>query len=450
MECKYYRDLKHSYAVCKYNEENKKDSKYQLKIMESGKIKGLLKNNLRTINNERFLYYDISSMMSLENRFESKGMVYDDLIRLLKDMRSMVESLSEFLLGEEGIVFDANNIYVNLTSGEYSFMYYPYLEENKSFGEFLETLLDVIDHDDERAVELIYDMCDKSQVGDFLLTDLLKTIVENDKPIAEEKLVEKADDFYEPEDDYEDYTEAEEKEENSLQKANRKLGGQAQILFAIMFAAVIAGIVYIRMNYILTREENLLSIGVMLVSGITGAIALYSGIKTIKDPQKPETQDTRDIREKNITEEYDEYEYEEYEEQNNNYDIPIRVTASTRDREKAASIKDYPDETVVLDVEEKGELTLYSRNLDKTIRICLDKLPMTIGKMEGCVDRVISDMSISRIHCKFIRDDLGIALVDLGSTNGSFRNGLRLSPQEKTYIDEGDEIKLGRICFDMR
>ncbi|WP_022772097.1 FHA domain-containing protein [Butyrivibrio sp. AE2015] len=41
-------------------------------------------------------------------------------------------------------------------------------------------------------------------------------------------------------------------------------------------------------------------------------------------------------------------------------------------------------------------------------------------------------------------------LIDLGSTNGSFVNGLKIAAQKKIYIDEGDEVKLGRICFDLR
>ncbi len=447
MECKYYRDLKHSYAVCECKEGDKKDTRYQLKIMESGKIKGLLENNLRVINSEKFLYYEISSMMSLENRYESKGMQKDDLIKLFSDMRNMVESLSEYLLGEEGIVFDAQNIYVNLATCEYRFMYYPYLREGKTVGDFLESLLDIVDHDDEQAVELIYDMCDKSQVGDILLIDLLNSALDKKNPEPSEKHIEIEHFIDEVEDEYEEYPDSEEKEENPLQKSNRKLGGQVQILFSFMFAAVIAGLMYVRMNYILTREENLLSIGVMLVSGITGVIALYSGIKTLKAPEKVATEPAHS---KKDIEESDEFDAEEYEEYQNNYKMPIRITAANRDSEKFNVNEGCSDETVVLDVEESKDMTLYSRNLDKTIRICLDKLPLTIGKMEGCVDKVISDMSISRIHCKFIKDDLGIALVDLGSTNGSYRNGLRLSPQEKTYIDEGDEIKLGRICFDMR
>ena len=59
-------------------------------------------------------------------------------------------------------------------------------------------------------------------------------------------------------------------------------------------------------------------------------------------------------------------------------------------------------------------------------------------------------MSISRMHCRFVSDGGRIAVIDLGSTNGTFKNGLKLLPQQKTYIDEGDEIRLGRVCFDCR
>ena len=92
----------------------------------------------------------------------------------------------------------------------------------------------------------------------------------------------------------------------------------------------------------------------------------------------------------------------------------------------------------------------HPKNLDKTVRIALDRLPLTVGKMEGCVDKVLKDSSISRIHCRFIREGERVAVLDLGSTNGTYRNGLRLSPQEKIYIEEGDEIRLGRVCFDCR
>ena len=111
------------------------------------------------------------------------------------------------------------------------------------------------------------------------------------------------------------------------------------------------------------------------------------------------------------------------------------------------------DETVVLNMDDTDdrEFTLYSRNTDKTLRIVLNKLPLTVGKLEGCVDNVVSDKSISRIHCRFSRNEEGrIVLTDLNSTNGTYRNGLKLRAQEDTCIEEGDEVRIGRICFDCR
>ena len=107
-------------------------------------------------------------------------------------------------------------------------------------------------------------------------------------------------------------------------------------------------------------------------------------------------------------------------------------------------------ETVVLDREDSTELALFSRNLDKTVRIPLQSLPLTIGKMEGCVDMILTDPSISRMHCRIEGNNGRASIRDLGSTNGTFKNGLRLRQQESVFIDEGDEIRIGRVCFDCR
>ncbi len=128
------------------------------------------------------------------------------------------------------------------------------------------------------------------------------------------------------------------------------------------------------------------------------------------------------------------------------FKMPVKVKAPVK--------KTFEDscETVILGMDEvETPMTLYSSNMDKTLRISLDKLPLTIGKLEGCVDRVISDNSISRIHCKIMENRQGRpVIVDLNSTNGTFRNGLRLRPQEEMVIEEGDEVRIGRICFDCR
>ena len=76
----------------------------------------------------------------------------------------------------------------------------------------------------------------------------------------------------------------------------------------------------------------------------------------------------------------------------------------------------------------------------------MDKLPLTVGKMAGCVDEVLDDMSVSRIHCRFMQNEEGgVSIVDLNSTNG-----LKITPQKEIGLEEGDEVRIGRICFDCR
>jgi hypothetical protein len=70
----------------------------------------------------------------------------------------------------------------------------------------------------------------------------------------------------------------------------------------------------------------------------------------------------------------------------------------------------------------------------------VDERPVIIGRMPGC-EIVLADPNVSRRHAE-VRDEGGRWMVrDLGSTNGTKVNGVRLSaPQE---LGPGDEIRVG-------
>ncbi len=472
MEYKYYRELKHNYLVVKSDEEatDAKES-YQVRILENRSLKGFLPCDIRTINNEQFLYYEINSMQSLKDLFSSKGMDRQQLYRLFKDLKSALEGLSDYLLGIENVVFDTGSIFMDLKSGDYKFMYYPYGTEDSNFSKFIDELFDIVDHDDERAVEIVYSCSEKAQNASAPVLDLVGGILDEEDVCHEEPVVsesEKRIEFPELELPYEDDEEGElfTDERKAVKKsfgAGKKIDAKVQMLFSVMFFILIGVMVYIRMNYILTNEENVLSIIVMIVSMVTGLAAFLSGIRDmIKQSSSPESEENSeqvsfdDINDDSV----DLSAYRKTIIVTPSAEISKNrktVTNSTGKQETTETIihTQMSDigETVVLDQYEEGgkDITLYSRNADKTIRIPLDILPVTIGKLEGCVDKVISDKSISRIHCRFEKDSDGrISLTDLNSTNGTFRNGLKLAPQEKNYIEEGDEVRIGRICFDCR
>ena len=444
MEYKYYRDLKHSYIIAPCNEVSEEElGGYKLKIAENGRIKKLLPVSLRKIDLEQLLYYEVSSMVSLEDRFSSKGMRADDLRCFLRELKEMLEGLSEYLLGEEGILFDPENIYVNISSGEYKFMYYPFEGEKKSFDEFAEKLLDLVDHDDEEAIEISYNLCELSKEEGILLPQLIDEVLKT-SPVQEEEMQVSEMSFDEP-DEFE-YEDDDEKVEEYEIEGTRGAGVKRKYIFAFLFACLVAVIMYVRMNFVLSEVENLLSIGVILVSVGTGGTALFTGIRDLKKSVRRINVE-RDSWEDDEGEEDDYYEDESsLRDYSASYKAPIRITSSGKEQAKQYA----SEETTLLAEEDSGEMTLYSRNADKTFRIPLDNLPITIGKLEGYVDTVIKDMSISRIHCRFSREGEKIMVSDLGSTNGTFKNGLRLGTKVKVPVEEGDEIKIGRICFDLR
>ncbi len=67
--------------------------------------------------------------------------------------------------------------------------------------------------------------------------------------------------------------------------------------------------------------------------------------------------------------------------------------------------------------------------------------------MAGNVDIVIKDSTISRIHARFTKQENKIYVTDMNSTNGTFKNGLRLEPNETVLIEQGDELRFGRLTF---
>jgi len=65
-----------------------------------------------------------------------------------------------------------------------------------------------------------------------------------------------------------------------------------------------------------------------------------------------------------------------------------------------------------------------------------------VGRTEGAV--LISDGFVSRKHAYFVVDVASLKIEDLGSTNGTFVDGVRLSPHMPVPVDEKSDVKIGQ------
>lgn len=86
------------------------------------------------------------------------------------------------------------------------------------------------------------------------------------------------------------------------------------------------------------------------------------------------------------------------------------------------------------------EAILYlERGPQPNLRFPLHQLQTTIGRNAGN-DLVIVDPEVSRRHAHILRHEGQFIVEDLGSTNGTFVNGARVSTQ--TSLQDGDVIEL--------
>jgi pSer/pThr/pTyr-binding forkhead associated (FHA) protein len=66
---------------------------------------------------------------------------------------------------------------------------------------------------------------------------------------------------------------------------------------------------------------------------------------------------------------------------------------------------------------------------------------LILGREQGTADLVLDDPGVSRRHARVIPDNGGVIVEDLGSSNGTYVNGERISgPVE---LGAGDEVQLG-------
>ena len=435
MEIRHYRDLNHSYMVLNHRPEEK--NSYQYRMLTANRVNGLLPCSVHSINGETYLYYTVDSRISIENQYAVRKMTDADLEKLIQGIAYTLRQMDEYLLSEDGLIFDVKSVYAELSTGEYSFACCPGKEKTCTFAAFAEQLLELTDHEDEQAVQRVYRLCEIAENDDVALRDSLK-MVRNEEKVPDTSAERGMECHTEAADTEPGTEDVMQEEENAEEEGS---GILRHLILAALFAIVFASICLIRMLYELTYRENILSLTVMTISLLMTVLSLYLGIRASRkaDTAEKGMSGKRQQDDGNLPEEYL---YESIWEQ--------KESGSGNRKEKQED--EDCGETIVLNSENMDRISrLYSRNTDASIQIGLEHLPLTLGKMSGCVDQVLFHSSVSRIHARIYRDpEKGICIRDLNSTNGTFRNGIRLQPEESAELLPGDEICFGNLIFDYR
>lgn len=362
MQTEYIRSMHCNYERILLDKQPE-EKKYQYCILNRGGIKGLLPCTLRYLNGLAYLYYDISSRQSVAQLYGRKCVDRVWLKDFVWSLGQLRTELERFLLDERNVLWFPEQVFQDIESNVFSFLYIPYYEGENGFGKMLEYLVEHIDYEDEGLVECVYKMYEQyEKCGEVYLQERIYEDIKvlNEEPAKREK----------------------------------------------------------KEVPVVTEEQPLLQ----EEKSSKGIRYLFEGRKRRRKGER-----------------------ENYEHHMKSVMEGYAVAEESAYCEEPEDTEDYGRTIYIEETEEAKKIPGRLFASDGRILKQLNEDVCIVGKKKEGVDLVIEDFSVSRMHARICKEDKKIWIEDLNSTNGTFVNGIRLQPYEKKNLQEGDEIKIGKV-----
>ena len=471
--------------------EADREEAVELQMLCRGGLPGLLKASVKHLNGEEYLYYEVGSLVRLEDLYLKKRMGREDIQGLMEKLVQQERALEDYLLDDTHLMLDPGMIYSDLSTGEFRFVLYPGLEgeREEQYGMLVEFLIKAADYEDEELIEAVYALYDlvmnrafsparaaellkelsgkeKEEKGEAWDTEAWGADGEEDREekAAQEtawmqkESLERRDGFVpsrrerEEEESVTDLMEedfAEHAEKKPFSRTLLKLSFIPVVLLELFFG-------WIFVNVSLNQKEMLL-LGAGAASALAVGVICRLLLAKLEREEKEEEEDGDWEPEKEIFP-------GEASGRNAGASFGERMKRQRAESAKGAKLppgdmkgerlpgsvfSEEGGKTEYFQPEEHTENKLYGLGKNRRV-IRLENLPFVVGKSKEHVDYLLQDNSVSRMHAKFTDRDGKIYLTDLNSTNGTFKNGLRLNPGEATLLEREDEVRLGRLEFAFR
>lgn len=182
LQVEYRHDIQKNYLVVQGREEEH----YMLHMLAGKYIQGFLPLEIREWNNEKEYYYDITgkeSISQISNQGKWKGY---KIKRCISQILTEIGKCREYLLNPDNLVLDADYIYIDTQSKEVSLCYVQdyNIKINEQLTGLFSYFMNVVDYQDKEAVQVVYQLYEKSRAPHCTLQDLQKLVsLETKKPI---------------------------------------------------------------------------------------------------------------------------------------------------------------------------------------------------------------------------------------------------------------------------
>lgn len=456
LQVKFERNMNHNYMIlCKqcFFETYDNENEYCKNMLLKNNIPGLLSVTYRENCSEKNYYYEINSLQSMENMYEKAEINFYDLGKLLKGCIQIFENLEEYLLDGRRIVLNPAYIYLKPESKEPLFVYYPEYDEDirESFRELMDYILTKIDHNDEKAVVLGYQVYRYTRLENYTIQEIRSLLCQTEIENNIDKSFEYINDSIEDDvTDKADFEKENENEKDSLYECDRQqssvkiktkenksrisnlFGGFVCVLIALCSGFMLIG-ARILLLLELSYEEEMYLCGAMTMSLMAGAIFFVCYRKNCyKNKQEVYNYET----------DYDspEFEYDIVDNNNfNDFSMP----------QKEPQVFQCAPTTCLSDNQFRSNTFHELKGVveGRDFQMPLTGFPVVIGKLASLADCVIDDNTVSRVHARLEQENGIVYLTDLNSTNGTARNGEMLEIHRKVPLNSGDKLQFGKTTL---
>lgn len=470
----YRRSLNHNYLILK-NPVSEETGGFSFQMIMENKISSLLDMDVKNENGEQELCYEISSLQSLSRVYEIRKITGEELAEMIRSIVEVFHRIKEYMLTEEEVVMLPEYIFMNPETRQMRFMYCPYMKQNcrNLFWELAEFFLEHVEHQDSEAVILAYQFYKIVRSENYVLQEIQQLCEKQFENFLQEKKEKKekiqiqghngkndtdyafrdAESNYENADDNGYFKDAAYPEPPDLDfKKERKFSGKipgkttdtrsknTQFIIFLIITLISLVLIFKNSNPI-NSYSKIISIGFFLF-GLGGAVVCLLKMKLQKKEPNAESErmtgkEAEGMTDKlagnyNFEDTFGQMQSESYEEQED-------------DMKSGETI--YGKTEFCLITPEEEERVLIEKRHGKEIRHRIDTLPYTIGKLKDMSDLYLPDNTVSRLHARIFEEEGKLYVLDLGSTNGTYLNGISINQEEKFLLEAGDELRIGKTEF---
>ena len=178
------KQLNHNYLIIRT--DNIK-SYNRFKTIDSETLSGIVPFIVQRINNNIEFIYEISSGISIENKYSDEMLEAADIKKILKSYLDVLDICDEYMIEKSFIMLCPDIIFIKDSEVRFCLFAATKCDIEKEFKKLLDWMLLHVDYNDEEAVKMIYQINARS-IREGFDADLIRSICN----IKEEK----KDDFY--------------------------------------------------------------------------------------------------------------------------------------------------------------------------------------------------------------------------------------------------------------